>query len=62
MTLEELAMAAYTAYGDYVDWQNQRGLPMPGWHGLPDNIQGAWMAAVSRVAEQVRRGEEGLLA
>lgn len=58
MTLEELAMAAYTAYGDYVDWKNDRGLPMPAWMDLPQRIQGAWMAAVSRLAEQVMKPEE----
>jgi len=58
MTLDELAMAAYTAYGDYVDWHTMRGDRMPGWHALEPHLQGAWKAAVSRLAEQVSRGEE----
>lgn len=55
MTREELAHAAYTAYGDYVEWTNYQGLPMPAWHDLPAQIQGAWMAAASRLAEQVTK-------
>jgi hypothetical protein len=50
MTLDELAMAAYTAYGDYVEWHNYQGRDMPAWVDLGDRIQGAWKAAASRVA------------
>lgn len=59
MTLEELAMAGYVAYGDYVEWQNYQGLPMPAWIDLGERIQGAWMAAASRIAEQATKQEEG---
>ena len=58
MNLEELAMAAYTAYGDYVEWRNYQGREMPLWTELGDKIQGAWMAAASRVAEQVTKAED----
>ena len=58
MTLEELAHAAYVAYGDYVDWKNYQGLRMPAWSDLPAQIQGAWMAAASRLLHEARAIEE----
>lgn len=58
MSLNELAMAAYTAYGDYVEWHNYQGLEMPAWTELGETIQGAWMAAASRVADLVTRTGE----
>jgi len=57
MTLEELAMAAYTAYGDYVEWQDGDFDDLPAWPALSERVRGAWMAAASRVAEQVRKEE-----
>ena len=55
MTLDELAMAAYTAYGDYVEWHNYQGREMPAWIELGESIQGAWKAAASRVADLVTK-------
>ena len=48
MTLDELAMAAYTAYGDYLD-DDQLA-----WIDLAEDEQGAWKAAASRVAAMLR--------
>ena len=50
----DLAKIAYAAYGDYVDWKNYQGLPMPKWEDLTDKIRGAWEAAAGAVAETVR--------
>jgi hypothetical protein len=58
MTLEELAMAAYVAYGDYVDWKDGDFDDVPAWHDLPEQERGAWMAAASRVVDQVKRDKE----
>jgi hypothetical protein len=58
MTLEELAMAGYVAYGDYVDWKDGDFDDLPAWTDLPAQERGAWMAAASRVAEQVTKREE----
>ena len=46
--LAELAMAAYTTYGDYLDNEQLA------WIELPEDERGAWMAAASRVAELLR--------
>ena len=48
MTLDELAMAAYTAYGDFLD-EDQIA-----WIDLSADEQGAWKAAASRVADFLR--------
>ncbi len=49
----ELAKLAYNAYGDAVDFKNYQGLPMPSWDDLGDAIQGAWVAAAERVADEL---------
>lgn len=49
----ELAKLAYDAYGEATDHKNYQGLPMPGWDDLGDAIQGAWIAAAGRVADEV---------
>lgn len=53
MSLEELALAAYTAYGDYLEWDVVRT-----WLELEENERGAWMAAASRVADLVTKTGE----
>jgi hypothetical protein len=54
MTLDELAMAAYTAYGDYMEWEDA-DMQMSAWRDLDAQQQGAWKAAASRVADLYRR-------
>lgn len=49
MPLDELAMAAYTAYGDYLDNEQLA------WVELPEDERGAWMAAASRVGDLVTK-------
>lgn len=39
------AHLAYNAYGDFVEWKNYAGLPMPKWEDLPEKIRQAWVAA-----------------
>lgn len=46
-----LAMLAYQAYGNVTDFKNFRGDPMPKFGDLPEKIQQAWIAAVSKVIE-----------
>lgn len=46
----DLAILAYTTYGDFVDWKNYQGKPMPGWESLPEAIQDAWWSAADNVA------------
>lgn len=40
---------AYQAYGNYVDFKNFQGNPMPSWNDLGEKIQGAWQAAALKV-------------
>jgi hypothetical protein len=47
------ARAAYAAYGEATGGLNFRGEPMPGWEGLGDTIQGAWIAAAAAVRHRV---------
>lgn len=49
MDVSELAVVAYTAYGQTTDFKNFLGNPMPQWHELPETIQNAWMASVRAV-------------
>lgn len=44
---EELAKAAYARYGAVTDFKNFRGDPMPAWEALGENIQSAWIAAIT---------------
>lgn len=48
--MKETAHVAYDAYGDFVEWKNFRGDPMPKWGDLPDKIRDAWRAACSAVS------------
>lgn len=41
----QVAIMAYNAYGDYVEWKDYQGLPMPKWEELPEKIQVAWLKA-----------------
>lgn len=47
--VRELALIAYTAYGQTTDFKNFQGNPMPAWQDLPDKIQEAWIASVQAV-------------
>jgi hypothetical protein len=49
MTSEDLAITAYQAYGDAVEWKNFRGEPMPRFDELPDRIRLAWQKACEAV-------------
>lgn len=44
-TIEVRAERGYRAYGDFVEWKNYAGLPMPKWGELPEKIRGAWVHA-----------------
>lgn len=44
-----IARDGYNAYGDYVEWKNYAGLPMPTWDTLPPKIQGAWVTATKKI-------------
>ena len=57
-TATELAELAYRAYGDFVEWKNYAGEPMPTWADLPLKIHNAWVKAARAVARAVR--EEAL--
>jgi hypothetical protein len=52
-TDEELAKAAYQAYGDSAAWRNYADKPMPTWDELPTVIKVHWQAAVKRVVEVI---------
>ena len=43
---------AYEAYGDFVEWKNYLGVPLPQWEALEEKTQEAWNAAIRAVAEQ----------
>lgn len=47
ITTEDRAAVAYRAYGDYTEWKNFAGMPMPQWDELPETIRGAWIAAIA---------------
>lgn len=44
-SLDNVARAMYAAYGETTGHKNYLGNPMPGWDGLGDTIQRAWLAA-----------------
>lgn len=48
---DDLARAAYAAYGSVTDGLNFRGEPMPDYDDLGPKIQAAWRAAAHRAAE-----------
>lgn len=50
---EPVARGGYNDYGDYVEWKNYAGLPMPTWEQLPAKIQGAWKAATKKILSWV---------
>ena len=41
-----IAQVSYEAYGDFAQWKNYRGDPMPRWDDLPPTIRDAWYAAI----------------
>jgi hypothetical protein len=58
MTLDELARAAYVAYGEARGWKDGDFDDIPPWDALDMQTQGAWTAAVSRIADERARREE----
>lgn len=49
----ELAQAAYAAYGGATSGKNHRGDPMPAWGDLGPAIQTAWEVAAEAIARKV---------
>lgn len=47
--IDELARAAFAAYGEAVGGRNHQGLPIPAWEDLGEEIQAAWRAAAQAV-------------
>ena len=45
-TAEEMAEAGYRRYGMVTGFKNFQGNPMPLWEALPEQIKGAWIAAI----------------
>jgi len=43
------AKVGYDAYGDYVNWTNYAGDPMPQWDELPETQRHAWIAAAGAI-------------
>lgn len=58
LSATELAKVSYQAYGDYVDWKNYMGKPMPKWEELPEKIRGAWEAGTQAVRDALGHGSE----
>ncbi len=54
--MKETAHVAYDAYGDYVEWKNHLGNPMPKWGELPEKIQNAWRAACAAISPSLGEG------
>jgi hypothetical protein len=57
--LGDLARAAYVAYGEARGWTDGDFDDIPPWGDLDQQTQGAWMAAVARIAEGLGTREEG---
>jgi hypothetical protein len=53
---EDVARAAYEAYGKTTNFKNYQGLPMPKWENLSSKIQAAWIAACREVVDLTTRG------
>lgn len=53
---EDVAKAAYKAYGSVTDFKNYQGLPMPAWEDLTPKIKKAWIQASRAVADLTQRG------
>jgi hypothetical protein len=49
---EDLAKAAYHAYGKTTDFKNYQGNPMPAWDDLPPKIQEAWVNASKAILKE----------
>lgn len=58
MSDDQLARAAYAAYGQATGGLNYQGLPMPKWEGLGETIQQAWRAAAEAAAHTGESVEE----
>lgn len=50
--VDELAQAAFAAYGEAVGGRNHQGQPIPAWEDLGDEIRGAWRAATQAVMDR----------
>lgn len=54
-----MAMTAYHAYGEAVDFKNYQGLPMPAWEALTPAIQAAWICAATALASELQYTSSG---
>jgi hypothetical protein len=60
MTTADLARAGYVAYGEALGWTDGDFDDIPPWEALDRQTQGAWTAAVARIADEItRRAETG---
>lgn len=59
---DDLARAAYAAYGQATGGLNYQGLPMPGWEALGETIQGAWIAATRATERTAINGVQAWMA
>lgn len=55
MSGEALLKKGYDAYGEYVQWQNHLGRPMPAWEELPEKIRGAWAAFAREIIAELQK-------
>lgn len=55
----ELAMIAYTAYGNSVRWLTYNGEWMRNFDDLPPPVKEGWQAAAEMVVKYVTRDREG---
>jgi len=59
---DQLARAAYAAYGQSTGGLNYQGLPMPEWDGLGETIQQAWIAATEATEKAAITTVQGWMA
>jgi hypothetical protein len=55
----ELAEVGYQAYGDWAEWKNYRGDPMPRWGELPEPQRLAWVAAAGAMYHAILTPPDG---
>jgi hypothetical protein len=53
ITLTELAIQAYIAYGNCHAWKDSKGFSIPPWGSLNEAHQQSWIAVVSAVISDV---------
>lgn len=48
---KSLGQIAFEAYGDFREWKDYRGNPMPQWSEVMQGIREAWQVAASAAVE-----------